>query len=572
MFVSIIFTGGAISVASLDGTSTMEITSEDFDHEVCLLQLEAYLHPVHAQGLSAAVQLDTSKVAGQSHHEFHKYHGNLLGIFGVSMVYIFSILVLPLLMYLCSSNNTETMPAERMLSMQHVNTVWHSALLFFGSAFTSLAYAAAIPDSYDLTKQLGADGALSGLIVSSMPIGSVFGFFFVRGWIIYRAVTYHWWWIMGTVCMGIGSIVYLISGLSDTRPCLALFLILASRVVIGLGAGVSNYIFSDVKMRLFPPEDIPTAQLLENLGSVFGLGGGPILSNIVQHMLDPFGIPDLIAMTISGSLFTIIGTVPLCELICYCVPADGTTDSPIMGSVMSSDVGEPGMGVNGTNDRLSCQKMHQTMVMVSGTVLIFIMQFLCQTVDIGSSLIFEISFYWRSEDLGIAIGLAILAAVPLAAGVGRFVKTPPEKSIQIQRTQWCYFMCCLSTLLFYPFHVFGVPDWVRILIADMLSFTFGTVVLSQIQATCYAFADVDIAGKWSTPNIAALGSLSMLGRGLAGPLSRSLLDPEGLFHKHQVTYTIFLACTVFLSLAIMTLFFRPAVGELQANMKQLQEC
>jgi hypothetical protein len=206
--------------------------------------------------------------------------------------------------------------------------------------------------------------------------------------------------------------------------------------------------------------------------------------------------------------------------------------------------------------------------MVSGTVLIFILQLLCQTIDIGSSLVFEVSFHWRSEDLGIAIGLAIFAAVPFAAGVGRFVKTPPERSIQVQRTQWCYFMWCLSTLLFFPFHCFGVPDWVRILIADMLSFTFGTVVLSQIQATCYAFADVDIAGKWSTPNIAALGSLAMLGRGLAGPLSRLVLDPEGNFHKHQVAYTIVLACTVFLSLAIMTLFYRPAVDELQANMKQ----
>eukprot|EP00811_Abedinium_folium_P024873 NODE_3491_length_2027_cov_20.667895.p2 GENE.NODE_3491_length_2027_cov_20.667895~~NODE_3491_length_2027_cov_20.667895.p2 ORF type:complete len:302 (+),score=64.35 NODE_3491_length_2027_cov_20.667895:877-1782(+) len=171
-------------------------------------------------------------------------------------------------------------------------------------------------------------------------------------------------------------------------------------------------------------------------------------------------------------------------------------------------------------------------------------QYVAQSVELGTSLLLEENFGWRSSDIGTATGVSMLVSMPVLAVMDAWIRASAGCDTRFRRSFLSLISAMAGALLFLETGSFGVQPWLVMLVADALIFGFIAPVMAGLMTD---MLNVSVEGSvlWSPRSIALQWALCMLGRGAAGPCSRWLIGAGGLLALawNQIGFMLFASLT-----------------------------
>jgi len=397
---------------------------------------------------------------------------------------------------------------------------WVSAL------FGTLSYSCVLPNSYDFSRHIGRDAVFSGWLLGIASITSTCATLLLR-FIAYKSsITYQVWHNFGTFFAGICHLAYFACGLPGGQAYAAL----VSRGCVGFGTGLAAFTRNDMMPRILMPKELETAMLIQAIALMTGLAMGPLLASSVQHTFLAWGHDEKFSLAAAGSLVPLLLALPLCTFGFLSISRDLRSSAPVLKS-------DGGLSASASFDDAGerVQKARAIVIMSSITECA-LGQYLCQSVEVGTSLLLEVRYGWNIEAVGTVVGLSLLAVLPVAGLVGAWVQRPTDADLRLARGQYCCFAAFVTCFFFVPDIVPIIPGWVAIVFADMIVLGLMVSISGVLLGTAMSLADTDSKSMWSTSNIVVLQKLGFGLRGFGGPIARGLI--AGRSNHDQMQYAL----------------------------------
>eukprot|EP00811_Abedinium_folium_P034665 NODE_7528_length_1570_cov_9.726265.p1 GENE.NODE_7528_length_1570_cov_9.726265~~NODE_7528_length_1570_cov_9.726265.p1 ORF type:complete len:485 (-),score=79.06 NODE_7528_length_1570_cov_9.726265:114-1517(-) len=408
-------------------------------------------------------------------------------------------------------------------------------LAFLEGLTVNGTYAQAIPSSYDVSVGLDGDEALSGMIVAGAPSGYVVACVLVL--VMARCCDIPYRTTIGTAafCNSLACALYCACA---AAPIHSIAMVIAARVLIGACNGAIDVLVLDMLKRILAPANVVAATSAMSFGVVVGLGCAPMLSSAVLHMLLHQDCDNQTAQIVSGGSPMLPFGLMFFATIIFLVPPALHTGSPLITTAATEESGSESF-----SSAAELVLWHERKWAALGCILVcFCVQYLVQSLEVGSPLLLQEIFDWSSSNIGMATGASVVSAVPLMSLNKIQIHAAADCDEQLRRCFQSMLSGVASVLLLLATGSFGCCPWLVMLVSDTLFYTFTIPVLAELGATMLNMS-VPSSALWSTRNMVLVMGLTRLARSAAGPVSRWFIGAGGLdaFAWLQVGVALFTA-------------------------------
>lgn len=287
------------------------------------------------------------------------------------------------------------------------------------NGFAYINFSIVILDSYSLASQMGRGPAFSGAVIGIYMMGLGIGA--VAGWTLFKVQPLAWK-DHGRSILLFAQCLQLIGAVGYTFVAVAVTYdipltvdgenaMLASRVFMGLGAGMCTNLAQVSFIHLTPKDDRPKQMVRFMMANMTGIAMGPLLAS-TQGFLD--FCP---GVGTQHARFELVGLVKVVN--CLGTLAAVLLWYPRMQHVEDNEPAQVAVEHQAT-DKISIFKDPRTWVL-AGCLMVNIVCPLCiSALESATSFLLETSYDWNRNDIGVVVSGTFLAIAPLRCAYTTF--------------------------------------------------------------------------------------------------------------------------------------------------------
>jgi len=263
----------------------------------------------------------------------------------------------------------------------------------------AISFTVVIVDSYKVSREIGASMAASGLLVGIFMAGAMVGNALMTAALCLWPETWRKLqsWLQLCLCSDVLSVLSYVLLLRDL-PGLgvwALRCLLLCRFCWGLGMGVAGQLASVVISQVTLPSDLPDQMQRLQFWQSLGLGVGPPVAAFGLWAAEM--LPDQLGTELASSSVLIL----LQALVAFAV---ARCPAYLAASLVRT---EDSYNANGGD------VLRPTMLLVSCCALCALRGYAVAGAEVGTALLLEAAYGWTRRSIGMMIGWAFVASVPL---------------------------------------------------------------------------------------------------------------------------------------------------------------
>jgi len=294
------------------------------------------------------------------------------------------------------------------------------SVLLLQNGLAYVNFSIVIMDSYSLASHMGRGPAFSGAVIGIYMMGLGVGA--ITMWTLFKVEPLAWK-THGRLVLMLAQCLQLFGALGYTFVAVTVTYgipimvdgenaMLASRLIMGVGAGICTNLAQVSFIHLTPKDDRPNQMVRFTLANMTGIAMGPLLAS-VQGFLNPCAG---VSMQ-HGDRFELVGLAKVVN--CLATMAAVIIWYPRMQNVEDKEPAQVAVEHH-ANLNTSVLKDSRTWVL-AGCIMVNIVCPLCiSALESATSFLLETSYNWNRNSIGIMVSATFLAIVPLRCAYATF--------------------------------------------------------------------------------------------------------------------------------------------------------